>query len=802
MKKKKYLLMFVGAIVGLLFGMQNVSAATLDKEFTGYWYERSNNGANYSSWKLMNYYVDGNRAFCIEPGIQEGTNQYREISFDQINLPNDVKQKVLLYSYYGYQYSGHQTQGFSAATQALIWEAILGDNTHVSYNTARYGAGTAYNVDNEKNVIKDLVAHHYDKPSFNNTTVTTQVGKSVTLTDTNNVLSNYDVYASNGAEISINGNQLTINPTQIGEVNLQFVKKQIYSRSYLVYYADNYQNMISGGNIDPVYFSVKLKGLGGQVEINKVDNDSQTTTPQGEATLEGAIYGIYDNSDNLIQTITTDKNGYAISDYLPYFGHFYLKEIAASNGYQLNTDKIPFDSSKDELLTFVKTPEKVITRDYEITKVIASDKTMIMTPEINVKFGIYDKDNNLVKSLTTDNEGKIYFTMPYGHYTLKQLTSTSGHEKIGDFNFEVKELGDTINKVFSNAEITSRIKVIKIDDNGNIITKAGIKFKIKDIKTGKYVCQTISYPTTKTICEYETSSDGTLITPYPLKSGFYQLEEVDQIIDGYVWNSVPLEFTIDENSNIISNDDFDAILELCFENKEVKGKIDINKVGEKLIIENGTYKYEEIKLPDVVFGLYDESGNLIGKVTTDENGQATFENLKLGKYILKEISTSNNNVLDTKEYTIELKYKDQYTPIVSKTFSLKNYLAKGTLEFSKTDVSTGKGIADVKFQIFTDKDELVFEGITDNDGKIKINDLFVGKFYIVETEAATGYKISDEKVYFEIKDNGEVVKASMTNEKIEMPKTFNTDLVSMIIVGFTALVGGSLLVYANKRKDK
>ena len=177
MKKKgksKYLKLFIGAIIALVCGTQNVMAATLNMDFTGYWYERSDNGNNYSSWKLQNYYVDGNVAFCIEPGVPEGTNQYREVSWEQLGLSNSVKQKVLLYSYYGYQYSGHQTQEYRAATQALIWESILGGNTRVTYNTARYGAGTPYNVDYERSVIQDLANHHYDKPSFNGTTVTTQ----------------------------------------------------------------------------------------------------------------------------------------------------------------------------------------------------------------------------------------------------------------------------------------------------------------------------------------------------------------------------------------------------------------------------------------------------------------------------------------------------------------------------------------------------------------------------------------------------------------------------------------------------
>ena len=72
-----------------------------------------------------------------------------------------------------------------------------------------------------------------------------------------------------------------------------------------------------------------------------------------------------------------------------------------------------------------------------------------MTPEANVEFGIYDHNNQLYTKVTTDSEGKIYVTLPYGKYTLKQLTSTTNHEMMEDYEFEVKELGDTVNKVFA-----------------------------------------------------------------------------------------------------------------------------------------------------------------------------------------------------------------------------------------------------------------------------------------------------------------------------------------------------------------
>lgn len=803
-KKSKYFLLAIFGLVGLICGTQNVLAATLNYDFSGYWYERSDNGSNYSSWKLENYYVDGNVAFCIEPGVPEGTNEYIQSSYDDWNLSNDVKQKVLQIAYYGYQYPGHQTQEYRAATQALIWEVILGGNTKVTYSTERYGAGSVYDVSYQKSVIMNLVNHHYDRPSFNGTTISSQVGTPITLTDTNNVLSNYEVYASNGAEVNINGNKLTITPTEIGDIKLTFVRKQVYSRTYLIYLADNYQNMVSGGNIDPLYFNINVKGLGPKVEINKVDSKTLTSVPSGEASLKGAKYGIYDMADNLIQIITTDEFGYAISDYLPSFEKMYLKEISASNGYQVSEEKFYFQPSKDEMLSYVKVLEDVITRDYEITKVVASDKTGLITPEVNINFEIYNSKNELVFSDKTDSDGKIYFTLPYGHYRLHQSSSNSGFEKIEDWNFEIKDLGPTINKVFSNAEITARLKVIKVDDNGNIITKAGIKFRIKDLSTGKYVCQTVSYPNQATYCEFETSDDGTLITPYPLNSGDYELEEIDQSIYGYLWNSEPLRFSINEKSNLISSDDFDAILEVRFENKEVKGTIEIYKTGEKLVFENGTYTYEEIKLPNVVFEVYDENNNLIGTIKTDEFGYGKLENLKLQKYKLKEISSVLDNMIDENTYEFELVYKDQYTPIITKTFTLKNYLPKGTLEFSKIDLSTGDPIPNTLIEIYiADTDELIFSGRTDDKGMIVITDLPTNmEMYILEKETADpSYKLNEEKMYFSINENGEVVKATMTNEKIEMPKTFNTDLSSTIIIAITALLGIGLLVY-EKKKNK
>ena len=210
----------------------------------------------------------------------------------------------------------------------------------------------------------------------------------------------------------------------------------------------------------------------------------------------------------------------------------------------------------------------------------------------------------------------------------------------------------------------------------------------------------------------------------------------------------------------------DSIIELKFKNTEVKGKIVINKVGEKFIISNNKYSYSNTKLAKVEFGIYDKNRNLIKKIYTDKNGNAEIDDLKLGIYYIKELQTLKGYILDNKEYKIELTYKDQYTSVVTNKINLNNYLEKGKLEFTKTDLINGEVIPNTIIEIYTDNDKLIFTGKTDKNGKIIINNLKLGKYYILEKEAATGYTITDEKVYFEIKKNGEIVKAEMKDKPI------------------------------------
>ena len=182
-------------------------------------------------------------------------------------------------------------------------------------------------------------------------------------------------------------------------------------------------------------------------------------------------------------------------------------------------------------------------------------------------------------------------------------------------------------------------------------------FKIFDLKNNEYVCQKITYPTAKTICEYETDENGILITPYPLFSGTYKLEEVDQVIDGYLWNEESVEFKINEKAELIKDKELGVIYQIIFANKPVKGEVIIEKKGEQAILKDNEYIFENKNLKGVEFGLY-QNDKLITKGITDENGKLIFSNLKLGNYCIKELKTLDGYILDEKPQCFEIKYKE------------------------------------------------------------------------------------------------------------------------------------------------
>lgn len=821
--KYKFALMFVVSAFFMLLGCVNVSAATLvEGPIDDVYYTRRGGGKPYMSAQYHTYTMDGKTVYCIEPGIDITVHDYNgQIGWTNSPYSDEINQKIQLYGYYGYDYPGHNTLRYRMAAQALIWEETGGQI--IEFWTERYGYGNFINIDYEKNEIKKLVSTHYNQPKFTETTKTGIINETITFTDTTGYLSDYAVHQSNGANVSINGNNLLVTPTKIGETTV-ILKKRMYTNNPTTIFVGTdlkSQKMGYFGIDDPLYVAVKVNALGGKVSLEKIDSKTLSYKPLGDASLKGAIYGIYDEYNSRIGEITTTGNGIVTSDYLPKLGKFYLLEEKSSLGYKLDSTKYYFEITENNLKPKIVVHEQVIEKEFELYKTFSDGgKSMILKAEPNITFEFYlESSMKLYESATTDATGRLLVKLPYGTYIVKQKNTTYNHEKLDDFKIVINEASaEKITKVATNAEITAKLKLVKVDSKSNkVLVRDGIKFKIKNLDTGEYVCQNITYPNQEKICIFETKN-GVFITPYVLTTGNYQIEELEeQTIDGYVLNKEPLKFSIGEDSKYIYDKDFGVMLEIKFSNKQVKGEIEINKKGEELIIENGTFRYEEIKLDGVHYDLiangdiYSQDRTLIYKdkeivksfITKD--GYYKLTDLYLGKYCLVETKTVGNHVLNKKPYCFEIKYKDQYTDIVSLVINLKNYLGKGDFELTKVDLSTGNPIEGALIEIFTENDELIYSGRTDKYGKIYAKGLESGRKYkFKESEAPEGYILNDKIHEFEIKENGEIVKDTLSNKKIviDVPNTSANDYKILIPVSLCGLGIILILLSKDKRKKK
>lgn len=796
--KLKYLLFLL--IMLAVSPTVNVKAETYTAQFNDktnwipntYINKKKGSETRYQQLFVITRKSDNQFVYCIEPGTPiDSTGTYEGQDYNQAyvsNMTQEQWRRIQLLAYYGYGYSdsevNHNDLKWYSVTQFMIWKTV--PHGYDIYFTDSLNGNRITRYTQEMAEMEDLLNKHFYTPDFGAENYEMVIGNTLKLTDNSGVLSKYAVSSNSFVSTNKSGNDLYITANTVGNTTLSLTKRDVkYSHPTIVYVKPGAQDLVQTGSYDPIDTNINIKIVGGKIAINKLDRDTGLSKPQGDATLKGAVYGIYREDGSYVTQIVTDENGFAKSGYLPSLGRFFLQEISPSKGYELDKNKYYFDITKENLEPIIPVQEKIVERDVTFFKVFAQDKTGFITGEPNVTFDIILKSKNeKYTSMTTDSRGYASVKLPYGTYIIKQISSTPNFEKVDNFEITIDETTEQpLYKLIANDEITAKLKVVKVDaETGLTIPMKGIKFKIKNLDTGKYVEQTVTYPTVETISIFETDENGILYTPFELLSGNYILEELDQVVDGYLWNKEGLKFTIGENAPIVNDEKLGPILEVKFKNNQVKGQITINKKGEELKIEDGTYEYIKINLEGTVFEVranediiingykYYSKGDVVGTLKTNSEGFASIENIPLGKYTIQEISSSNGNLLNDTIYEIELIYKDQYTEVVTENKNISNYLPKGELDFSKTDLTTGKEIADVKLEIFyineNGERELVFTGMTNSEGKIKITNLFTGKFVIVESEPATGYKLSDEEVFFEIKENGEIVKANMTNEKI------------------------------------
>ena len=426
-----------------------------------------------------------------------------------------------------------------------------------------------------------------------------------------------------------------------------------------------------------------------------IKKDSEYESSQGDGSLAGAVYGIY-NGEELVDTYTTDEKGYFKTKEYVCGDNWTIKEITPSEGYLLDdtvysvgAEAKNYTVEKNTVKMTVK--EDVIKGKISIVKHSDDGTTQIETPEQGAEFevylksaGSYEKAKDAEKDyLICDKNGfdetKL---MPYGIYVVHQTKGWENTEWMKDFEVIINENEKSYFYLINDAVLTSLVRIVKKDaETGNIIPVSGIGFKVWDCRNECYIEQTVNYPSQITINTFYTDESGALMLPNELVYGNYELHEV-QTANGYMLDETPVPFAVDGQEEVITIEKF---------NTAQKGRISVQKTGDIFtrvnktssaytdedgnMIENPTTYtpvFEIGNLSGAVFQVIASediltadgtvranSGDVVAELTADENGYAETDLLYLGKYEVKEINAPDGYVLNTESQFVELTYAGQ-----------------------------------------------------------------------------------------------------------------------------------------------
>ena len=533
-----------------------------------------------------------------------------------------------------------------------------------------------------------------------------------------------------------------------------------------------------------------------------IKTDSEYESAQGDGSLAGAVYGIY-KGDELVDTYTTDENGYFKTKEYVCGDNWTIREISASEGYLLDetvysvgAEAKNYTVEHNNISLIVK--ENAVRGKISLIKHSDDGTTQIETPEEGAEFevylksaGSYDNAKESEKDYLVCDENGFDETklLPYGIYIVHQTKGWENTEWMQDFEVVISENEKNYFYLINDAVLTSLVKIVKKDaETGNIIPVSGIGFKVWDCQNECYVEQTINYPTQITIDTYYTDESGSLMMPSELVYGNYELHEV-QTANGYVLDETPVPFAIDGQEEVITVEKF---------NTAQKGKISVRKTGDIFtrvnkassaytdedgnLIENPTTYTPVFEIGNLAGAVFQviasediitadgtvraKAGDVVAELITDENGYAETDLLYLGKYEVKEIKAPEGYVLNSKSQFIELVYagqeievRDTVNAAFVNDYQRVEISLEKILEQDETfGIGTNEEYKNVRFGLFAEEEITAADGteIPANGliSEISLNEnmkavfsvkLPFAKYYVREIAADEHYILSDEK---------------------------------------------------------
>ena len=408
-------------------------------------------------------------------------------------------------------------------------------------------------------------------------------------------------------------------------------------------------------------------------KIKLVKEDSETgKTAQGDATLEGAVYGLYAREDIVhpdgqtgvlypagtqIATLTTDTEGNAeVADL--YLGKYYVKELTPPVGYLADPGEhdLECNDEGDLVQTVERTVtslEDVIKQPFQVIKAANNGKTdadllkgvgfsaYLESSLKKNKDGSYDFTSATPVVLTADGQTEMFtdergyacsIPLAYGTYIVRETTTPHNFKPVDDFKVVISENNPEkpqVWRVLLDEEFEAKLKIVKKDDETKkSVLVPNTEFKVYDLDNKKYVEQVTTYPSTTVHKSYFTDENGYLILPQNLACGNYRIEEVTAP-DGYTHSTNTVEIKVDSDTAYQEDPvSGDLIIEVDFENHPAKGRLTIRKEGEVVKGFDKDFTYEEASLAGAVFEVYASEDIYTADHQTDENGNRYLEYAK------------------------------------------------------------------------------------------------------------------------------------------------------------------------------
>ena len=723
--------------------------------------------------------------FCIEYGTTSPSSSYLK---GKKAMASDTAIKAAKWIFAGYYLEHGNSIDWQdmAYCQKKVW-SIFGSDTSWDFSDGGYKAWCDKAQDRMDNLNK--------KPSFNNTNVGTIVaGNSLTVTDTNKVLSDYPAFTKNGSGWSIthskNSNSLTIKVDKSCTASSFKIANGEYYKDgtgdddelllYYPYGSEAYQKLIYSAYYDPVSmaFSGSITPLG-DMKLVKTSED-------------GVVAGInftVTGANGFSKTVTTNANGEIdISDLVP--GTYTITEENIDRYVPNQSQTITVSSGKTSSVSFYNILKKfrvtVTKQDYEKGHAQGDAKLS------GAVYGLY-KGDELVAQYTTDSNGS--FTTDYfvcgTDWTVREITPSEGY-LLNDTVYRVGADPKDYTVEYNNAPdmtvmeqvIKGKISIIKHTDDGETqieTPEKGAEFQVYLKSSGSFVNADKDERDT-VVCD-EDGFASTKLLPY----GVYTVHQSK----GWDGREKITDFDVFINTDgktykfLINNKNFESYLKVVKLDKETGKRIPYEGAAFEIYDSNNHRITMQYTYPQVT--------SIHTFYTNKEGYLITPEKLPYGDYTLKEVQAPYGYVLDDTPipFSITQENSSTDTGVTVVKIKARDVAQKGVINITKTgeifsSVEENKGVYTPKysvgnlkgavFEIYAAEDITTLDGTvrydqgslvdtitTDDDGVAKSKELYLGKYTVIEKTAPNGYVHNAAKYYAELTYAGQNVSVTSTD---------------------------------------